>query len=350
MTKQTSTKPKTSPAVKKAAPKAATSPAPKAVKKTAPAKKAAAKKAAPTKKTAPAKKTAPVKKVTTKKAAPAKKALPVRIDPPAPMDPARRERLDKIVALRESGVSLSKIGKQLGNITGEAVRQLLLSVKDAPTSADASETRAARRQTARRDGIINLAKQHPAMSVSDIAEERRVTVHEVRTVLGKAAWVRPLGAYSTQYSKDAAAAAEKAINRMRELVTMKSHKAETANGLSAPYYDKHRKGAVTSQRVAVYYGSWTKACQVAGVDPLVVASTGAVRATWSDEQLWDITNTYVRQAEYPTFTDMQAWLAADPSYPTMHLLRRRLGPWSTIQQHFHDHPEGFPLPKGSPTR
>lgn len=238
----------------------------------------------------------------------------------------------RAVTLRAQGATLREIGEATG-VTGEAVRLTLSKAGDAaPSSADVRAVRAAARHKEKLHDITWLADANPHMSVTEIAKRTNAAVSEVRDVIGKAGWTRPLGPYAERYAVDAKAAAEKGLAQMAALCEAEPELTE--RGLAAPVYDARRGANVSSQRLAVYFGTWSAACRAAGVKPLDHPATGMKRAVWSDAQLWEVVGRYVDQADFPSFTGLRTWLAQEPGTPSMDLMRRRLGPWTLIQQHF----------------
>jgi hypothetical protein len=79
-------------------------------------------------------------------------------------------------------------------------------------------------------------------------------------------------------------------------------------------------------------GSWTRACELAGVEPDRVAHAG-YQSRWTDADLLSYVVAYLRSARSPgTYSGYVAWAREQADAPSGPSLRKRLGGWGTIKR------------------
>lgn len=102
--------------------------------------------------------------------------------------------------------------------------------------------------------------------------------------------------------------------------------------LTGPFYDSRRSPeSIGAARIIQRFGSWTKACHIAGVE--VEERTRVYRKVWGEEEVLEWARRYLRESEArPTFMDFQFWLRRlkDEGAPSAATVRNRLGTWSNI--------------------
>lgn len=96
--------------------------------------------------------------------------------------------------------------------------------------------------------------------------------------------------------------------------------------LSGPFYDQHRRDGVSSFRLIQMYGTWTNACEQAGV-----SGTRAVRDNYT--QKWDRLDClkwvreYLDTTEGPSFSRYDEWSRTEEGAPSGGTVRLRCGRW-----------------------
>ena len=103
--------------------------------------------------------------------------------------------------------------------------------------------------------------------------------------------------------------------------------------LTAGAYDRLRDELLirgpSAQLIALRFKSWTRACDLAGVE-CGVAPREHYSSTWSNRDLIAYVRDYVSTTYKPSFGGYQAWAAVTEGAPSAQTLRNRLGPWAEV--------------------
>ena len=241
---------------------------------------------------------------------------------------ARAARNAEMVAMRDEGATLEEIGDQFG-ITRERARQIL--AKANATGAD--ELRARRSQEresedrALTESIRQDVRENPGATRTEIAG--RLGVHRRSVVRLLPADVAALvvedktGAPTSKWSDDAIVAA------VRQAATYEYPLSGVA------YQRLVTLGEVTGPSRALVHkrlGSWTRACELAGVEPDRAAHAG-YQSRWTDADLLGYVATYLRKAgSAGTYAGYIAWARDQTGAPSGPSIRNRLGGWGEIKR------------------
>ena len=124
----------------------------------------------------------------------------------------------------------------------------------------------------------------------------------------------------------------------QEILDSVKHAATYQWPLSSIKYDElinfGEISGVKSQRVAQIFGSWSRACELAGVEHLD-AFRSAYDQKWTDRELEGfVVEYYSRNSSKGTWEDFNDWLKDDDSRPSGGTVRTRLGAgsWLKVQR------------------
>jgi hypothetical protein len=105
--------------------------------------------------------------------------------------------------------------------------------------------------------------------------------------------------------------------------------------ITASWWDQHRDPAnhPPSQTVLRRFGSWTKACEVAGIPTRVLDNVGRPR-TWSDEQMLAVLAEFLASPRRTdtTFAAYSRWARLRKARPSGAALLKRFGSWSRAKE------------------
>jgi hypothetical protein len=88
----------------------------------------------------------------------------------------------------------------------------------------------------------------------------------------------------------------------------------------------------SAQLVFKRFGSWTRACELAGVE-FVEGVRSDYGRLWSTRDLEEIVVEYLlREQSKGTLHDFENWLSTKDGYPSLPTVRNYLGPWSVMKQ------------------
>ncbi|WP_164983782.1 Z1 domain-containing protein [Cellulomonas endophytica] len=238
------------------------------------------------------------------------------------------DRDAQIVAMRASGSTLQEIGDGFG-LTREAVRQILTK-RGGVSSSEARQARAAEAQRRDARAVRDLRADvlaHPGTTVEEVADRVALPVDEVRRLLPddvRRLLVRPQPWVSPRWSHD------QTMQALVDAATFEWPLSSTA------YDDLLRVGEVqgpSAVRIGQVYGSFSAACEAAGVEP-VRAPRDDYQSRWTDTELLDWVADYLRApGSSGSFSGYEAWRAVHGSdAPSGGTLRNRYGAWSAVKQ------------------
>jgi predicted transcriptional regulator len=210
-------------------------------------------------------------------------------------------------------MTLQKIADEIG-LTREAVR-LIINKRNGPS---AKEVEVIKRKKLKNEIRQEMRKkQNP--TASSVAESLGISTERVRKTLGREKKELILrNSVSRQRYSD-----EKLLEILR--ISQK----EVDGPLSANAYSKLGLGPT----VAVYYsrfGSWTKACEKAGV--LAGKKVRKYERKHSDEDMLDFVRSYLADPRTNGSADgYDKWQKSIEDAPSLALIRQRLGFWNDVK-------------------
>lgn len=249
--------------------------------------------------------------------------------PPAPPAPPH---VAEMINRRWRGLTLDEIGAEFG-VTRERVRQLLKKY-GGPSAEEVRDFRAAEAQTAQRDHEAEVAAQ-----IRSALEDRGpMTVLEVVESTGADAgdvskfWPKELshlrlhssGNYENRWSDD------EILDAIREAALYEFPLTTNA------YTDLLSQGQINGAsmpRIWQRFGSWTSACEAAGV---VAGQTMRphYESRWSDDDLLQVARRYLLDPDSPNSANrFDEWKrACAPDGPSFQTLRNRFGSWTEVKR------------------
>lgn len=221
-------------------------------------------------------------------------------------------------------LTLDEVGQKYG-LTRERVRQL--QVRYLGVSAKTFHARrAALVQRERDQRIAAYAAEHPRASGRMIADAVKVSLPEVRAVLGP----DQIALREPPIIKGPAAVDDDVFfDEVRRIAAKPG-----GTPLRTTFYDAHRSaGMIGSVRAEQRFGTWRQACHAAGVE-----SMPSIRKTytrrWCDDDLHAVLDRYVVEAWGTwSYARFDAWLRTQPGAPSAQTVRNQLGgKWQDLLQ------------------
>lgn len=240
------------------------------------------------------------------------------------------------VALVENGWTLEAAGAYVG-LSRERVRQLAsqsgVSVRKLRKNRRvADELNLANSQSL----ICDWVKLHPGCTTAEIAAAFQLDEIETRASSRDVAHL-VLGARSvnnwtiTQYPKEAILAALRQAFEIRNPLSS-MYSEEIRLPLSGPFYDKllhsRKVDGPSAARIHQVFGSWTTACEMAGVpSPPPIRATYSRR--WTDEELLEYLAEFLTMTSATGIDKFDLWCREDEARPSSGTVRNQLGlSWS----------------------
>lgn len=233
----------------------------------------------------------------------------------------RDERDELILSLRRRGLTLEEIGKRVG-LTAARIRQVLAELG----GPGPDEVRRARKELLESERAIRAAQireaaeLNPTVDVEVLADRLGVPRAEVLAALPKGEALRrkapvPAIASTAMYTRP-----------IREVAKM-----HDLPGLTVRQYDRLRLARhPSSARIRQVVGSWTVACQQAGV---AAAGQGRSRGSrWGNGEVEHWVDAYLA-SESPTYSyrDFDRWLRSQEGAPSAQTVRNLTGMnWTQI--------------------
>jgi hypothetical protein len=105
--------------------------------------------------------------------------------------------------------------------------------------------------------------------------------------------------------------------------------------LSATAYDKLRDDCLvvgpSAQLIALRFSSWSRACEVAGVE-CGSSPRDVYTRSWSNRDLVAYVRDYIATTYKASFSGYQQWASQNDGAPSAQTIRNRLGPWAEVKQ------------------
>ena len=239
----------------------------------------------------------------------------------------REARNHRILELRRQGLTLDQIGQEFG-LTREAVRQVIQrhdgppasSVRSKKLSAKQAKTRSISRQ------IRRYIENHPGCSPDEICNSIDADNELVISLIPSD--LRRFVVFERQVA-ESSDAQEAALDGIRAAATYEWP-------LSSVRFDELIRlgeiSAPSSVRVTQLFGTWSSACEAAGVESLVAVRDN-YQSRWTDQDLLNFVADYLRSpGASGTFSDLERWLGDIPEGPSGQTLRNRLGTWNRLKR------------------
>jgi DNA-binding CsgD family transcriptional regulator len=242
------------------------------------------------------------------------------------------------VALVESGWTLEAAGSHVG-LSRERVRQVARASGINVRALKRSRRRAgeqASSQLQRR--IRDWIRSHPGCRLDEVAAALHLESLEKRDVPRDVAHL-VLGApsdkmrASVQFSKESIIAALRDAFEIRNPLSS-MYSEDTRRPVSGPYYDKLRKlGEVegpSSVRVIQVFGSWSAACELAGV-PSPPPNRATYTRRWTDDDLISHLADFLTCGASSSYDKFDVWARQSQDRPSAGTLRNQLHlTWSEL--------------------
>ena len=227
------------------------------------------------------------------------------------------------LTLRVEGKTLDEIGAALG-ITRERARQIIERI--APGQNVAIKRRKLELDALRLEDLKKRIStwliEHPGATVDEVAEANRVKSPEVPSLLSKRAAL-----YLLRGNKTTAHLQNWTDSQISEAI----RRAGTYHfPLSRAQYDSLvQTGEIIGPSAALIYkrfGSWTNACELAGVESN--AAHDGYQVTWSRAELQAFLIRFLLQAETGSIQEYERWRTAQPDrVPSSQLVRNTWANW-----------------------
>ncbi|OAH63615.1 hypothetical protein AYJ66_11200 [Dietzia cinnamea] len=184
-------------------------------------------------------------------------------------------------------------------------------------ATDLKSIRDEARHQARVQQLKDLTDVHPGLPVDELAKQSGLTHREVARVLGPAEAARRRRTRTVSSATDR----QVALDEIRRVAALCG-----GSHLSGPFYDQHRRDGVSSVRLIQMFGTWTNACEQAGV-----RGTRAVRGNytqkWDREDCLRWVSKYLQTTEKPSFSRYDEWSRTEEGAPSGGTVRLRCGKW-----------------------
>lgn len=236
----------------------------------------------------------------------------------------RRHRDAAIAARRTQGLSLAAIAEEFG-MTRERVRQIVRE-QGGPGRADVRRIRQAKEATARealRDRCLEHLSWHPGLTLTELAQALEVEPGDVRDALGSER--RRLLAPKPRHVRRATD--EDLLGELRLAGGL------IRGPLTGAAYDRIARGLGLPSRAHQIqrFGSWARACELAGVTP-GKPSRAAYTRRWTAEEMLGWVARYLRQPSCRgTYAGYSDYARRTPDAPSAETVRITIGPWGQVK-------------------
>lgn len=250
----------------------------------------------------------------------------------APPHPPAPPHVQKMIERRSDGLTLAEIGAEFG-VTRERVRQLMKKY-GGPTSDDVRERRSAlesaeqqAKESAVAEELRGLLEERGPMSVHEVADATgHVAVEISRAWPPDLAHLRlhPTGRQEERWSDDAI------IDAIREAAV---YEYPLTTNAYAELLSQGQVRGPSMPRIWQRFGSWTAACEAAGVVPGQTMRPH-YESRWSDEDLLRVARQYLLDQSAPNSAGrFDGWRrAVVPDGPSFQTLRNRFGSWTDVKR------------------
>lgn len=235
----------------------------------------------------------------------------------------------KMLLMRLAGATLDEIGADF-DFTRERVRQILNRVTGGKNKQLLKDVKSLRRQAdlSKVDAVSKVILAHPGIRLAELADKCGVPIDEVRPLIAK---------HVTKLVIDFKPVKEHPKTWSNEQVLAALRKASTHYfPLGKTEYDslielKEIEGP-SSALVWMRFGSWSKACELAGVECHAVREH--YQKTWSRAELLTYLSRFLMSKDLSSsIGSYEIWKAAETvKTPSGQLLRVEFGSWQSAVQ------------------
>lgn len=235
----------------------------------------------------------------------------------------------RMLLMRLEGATLDEIGTEF-NFTRERVRQILKKVSGGKDKELLKDIKSVRRQAdlSKVDLVSKIILEHPGIRLAELAEKCGVPLEEVKPLVAKevaklVSDFKPAKEYAKLWSD------EQVIAALREAAThyFPLGKAEYDSLIELKEID-----GPSSALIWMRFGSWSKACELAGVECHAVREH--YQKTWSRAELLTYTSRFLMTRDISSsIGSYETWKAAETvKTPSGQLLRVEFGSWQNVIQ------------------
>lgn len=185
------------------------------------------------------------------------------------------------------------------------------------TARDLHSARDAARRQFKNQRARDLASSNPDSTVDELAEQAGLSVRDVAELLGPAESARR----RRERTVTTATSKSEVLTSMRRVAAMQG-----GNPLSGPFYDAHRDEALSSARIVQLFGSWSAACDQAGVEA-PRAPRNDYSQGWTRKECLVWVRQYLDTTANPTFDGYTVWARGREGAPSSGTVRLRCGKW-----------------------
>ena len=235
----------------------------------------------------------------------------------------------KMLLMRVAGATLDEIGTDF-EFTRERVRQILKQVTGGKDKELLKDMKSVRQQAdlSKVDAVSKVILEHPCITIAELAEKCNVPLDEVKPLVAKGV---------SKLVSDFKPAKEHAKTWSNEQVMTALREASTHYfPLGKAEYDslielKEIEGP-SSALIWMRFGSWSKACELAGVECHAVREH--YQKTWSRAELLTYISRFLVSKDFSSsIGSYEIWKAAETvKTPSGQLLRVEFGSWQNVVQ------------------
>ena len=226
----------------------------------------------------------------------------------------KQERNRYVVEKREEGHTLQTIADSLG-LTREMIRQII-AANEGPTARTVRRDREAKKRLE----AAAVLKKLGTVDVEKIADFIGENPARARELLGKQAKKLPKGRRNFEQ-----------LFSDQDLLDILRQAAEKVDGpLSVAKYQKLK----IQPTVAIFikrFGTWNKACELAGVEHGVAVRNNYKRAHSEEDMLAFVASYLADPRTNGSATGYEEWQRKVEGAPSLSLIRQRVGTWNEIK-------------------
>jgi 5-methylcytosine-specific restriction protein A len=224
--------------------------------------------------------------------------------------------------MRHDGHTLQEIADVAG-VTRERVRQILskYGITNAAAVDGRARESAARHRSMSRRAIRDL-REHPGTTIDEAAERMRVSAEDLRG----------LDQTVTRLYIQEARSAVVSRSDMEILESVRDAATYEYPLTSAAYADLVRRGVVNGPSlpgVTLRFGSWSAACERAGVEHGQAVRT--YDSAWTDHDLVTCLAEFLATSSMTSIQAFETWVRPRDTYPSGVTIRNRFGSWSAAK-------------------
>lgn len=240
------------------------------------------------------------------------------------------ERDQKIVNLRNEGLTLSAIAEQFG-VSRERIRQITskAGALDRAGKKSRLHEQEIERNSSKREKILDLLQDEPGLDLQDVSDRLGMTQSELRKLAPSeirrlTVSIGPTKEQITKWSDEQILEAIRTASTYEFPLTV------------AKYADLVARGEIFGPSAPLVYqrfGYWSAACQLAGVE-CGASLTESYESRWTDDDLLGFVISYLLDEEsLGTFDGFMRWASkVNSECPSPATLRIRLGSWSEVKR------------------